>query len=126
MVKILSSPSGSAWEQKDNPMSRRIIGQCSITDFKELDELALRTDTTGKNAFILPRELTKKEKLALIVANHFIKCGVSTRVLQKIKEVLIWQETERPDSYLFEYKLLDPKDIETAHTLMFMKPKVTI
>ena len=101
---------------------RRIIGQCSITDFKDLDELALHVDTTGKTAFMLPRELTKKEKNALRVANYFIDCGVSTRVLQKIKEVLIWEE-KPGDRILFEYKLLDPKDIETAHTIAFMKPK---
>jgi hypothetical protein len=103
-------------------MSRRIIGQVSITDFKSLDELALRTDTSGKTPFMFPRELTKKEKLALMVAGHFIECGVSTRVLQKIREVLIWEETPGYHT-LFEYKLLDPKDRETALILMGMHPK---
>ena len=41
---------------------RRIIGQCNIADFKDLDALAIQVDTSGKNAFMLPRELTKKEK----------------------------------------------------------------
>jgi len=103
-------------------MSRRIIGQVHITDFKSLDELAIHVDTTGKTPFMLPRELTKKEKIALRVAAWFIKCGVSTRVLQKIKEVLIWEETPG-GGILFEYKLLDPKDIETAQIIMNMIPK---
>jgi hypothetical protein len=103
-------------------MSRRIIGQCSITDFKDLDQLALRVDTTGKTAFMLPRELTKKEKRALMVAAYFIECGVSTRLLQKIKEVLIWEEMPG-NRTLFEYKLLDPKDRETALILMGMHLK---
>jgi len=108
-------------------MARRIIGQVSIVYFKDLDELAMRTHITGEDAFMLPRELTKKEKLALRVAKYFIDCGISTRVLQKVKEVLIWEEDDRlspgKKNTLFEYKLLDPKDIETAHTLVFMRPK---
>jgi hypothetical protein len=101
---------------------RRIVGQVNLVDFKDLDELALHVDTTGKNAFMLPRELTKKEKNALRVANWFMRCGVSTRVLQKIKEVLIWEETPG-GRILFEYKLLDPKDKETAQIIMNMIPK---
>jgi hypothetical protein len=104
-------------------MSRRIIGQCGITDFKSLDELAIRVDPTGKTPFKFPRELTKKEKLALQVASHFIECGVSTRLLQKIKEVLIWEVVGDKNHFLFEYKLLDPKDKETALILMEMHPK---
>jgi hypothetical protein len=105
---------------------RRIVGQVNLVDFKDLDELALHVDTTGKNAFMLPRELTKKEKNALRVANWFMQCGVSTRVLQKIKEVLIWDEYDNitgMHNTLFEYKLLDPKDRETAQIIMNMIPK---
>jgi hypothetical protein len=108
---------------------RRIIGQCNIADFKDLDALAIQVDTSGKNAFMLPRELTKKEKNALRVAGWFMQCGVSTRVLQKIKEVLIWDEYDNitgKHNTLFEYKLLDPKDYETARIIMDMKPKEKI
>jgi hypothetical protein len=103
-------------------MARRIIGQCSITDFKSLDELSLHVDTSGKTPIMFPRELTGKEKLALKVASVFIDCGVSTRVLQKVKEVLVWEETPGK-GILFEYKLLDPKDIETFKIIRDMKPK---
>jgi hypothetical protein len=108
-------------------MSRRIIGQCSITDFKSLDELALKVDSSGKTPIMLPRELTKKETLALGVAAYFIDCGVSTRVLQKIKEVLIWEQDDPlfpgKKNLQYEFKLLDPKDRETALILMGMHPK---
>jgi len=96
-------------------VNRRIIGQCSIIDFRGIAELHL---TEGG---MLPRELTKKEKLAVRVIYHFQQCGVPFDVLLKVKEVLIWEMEDK--GLAFEYKLLDPKDIETYKIIRDMKPK---
>ena len=99
-------------------MARRIIGQCSTTDFKDLEHLV---DLVRRGEEVHMGNLSGRRKAAVMVMRHFQLCGVKFDVLMKIREVLVW---EMPDKGLaFEYKLLDSRDSETSSTLLSMAPR---
>lgn len=97
-------------------MSRRIIGQCSTADFKDLQHL-----DTVKLEEVGLEYLNSRQKAAVMVMRHFQACDVPFKVAFKIKGVLIW---EMPDKGLaFEYKLVDPADNGTRDILVGMSPR---
>ena len=99
-------------------MGRRIIGQCSIVDFRYLEHLS---DVMDRGEPVDMDNLNNTQKVAVRVLYHLQLCGVPFKVALKIKQVLLW---EMPDKGLaFEYKLLDPKDSETRQILWLMQPK---
>lgn len=99
-------------------MGRRIIGQCNTADFKDLEHLV---DLVRRGEDVHMGNLSGRQKAAVMVMRHFQLCGVHFETLMKIREVLVW---EMPDKGLaFEYKLLDPRDIETRKTLWAMSPR---
>ena len=99
-------------------MSRRIIGQCHLADFKALQHLKTLIDR-GEEVDLT--NLTNRQKVAVQVLHHFQSCDVPFKVLLKLREVLVW---ELPDKGLaFEYKLLTPGDKETALILRNLSPR---
>ena len=99
-------------------MSRRIIGQCNTTNFKELAHLSTLMHR-GEEVDLT--NLGNRQKAAVTVLRHFQLCGVSFDVLLKLREVLVW---EMPDKGLaFEYKLLDSRDSKTRGILQTMAPR---
>lgn len=97
-------------------MGRRIIGQCSTADFKDLEHLSTLTP-----AEVDLTHMSSRQKAAVQVIHHFQLCGVPFKTALKVREVLIW---EMPDNGLaFEYKLLDPRDTKTRDTLATMSPR---
>ncbi|MDP2730281.1 MAG: hypothetical protein Q8O55_07355 [Dehalococcoidales bacterium] len=97
-------------------MSRRIIGQCNTSDFKDIEHLASLTEIE-----IYSTNLSPRQKAAVRVLSHFQSCGVPFEVLLKLREVLVW---EMPDKGLaFEYKLLDARDSVTQNVLWTMQPR---
>ncbi len=97
-------------------MARRIVGQCSTSDFKYLEHLA---DVLEDGGEIDTTNLTNKQKVAVRVLHYFMECNVKASVLFKIREVLIWQYDG--GGYAFEYKLIDPRDADTRSILRGMK-----
>lgn len=99
-------------------MARKIIGQCSTADFRDLEHL-VTLPAMDIEAYV--HNLNSRQQAALKVLNYFQLCGIPFEVLLKLKEVLIW---EMPDHGLsFEYKLLDARDIKTQNILRTMKPR---
>jgi hypothetical protein len=99
-------------------MPRHIIGQCSISDFVELQKQALSLNTEEVVANI---QASNKQKVVYMVVHHFQLCGIPFKRLLKLKQVLVWEMDDK--SLAFEYKLLDPKDTETLRILRTMSPK---
>ncbi len=97
-------------------MTRRIVGQCSTSDFKYLEHLA---DVLRDGGEIDTANLTKKQVMAVQVLHHFHNCGVKLSVLLKIREVLVWQLDG--GGYAFEYKLINPRDVDTRNILRGMR-----
>jgi len=97
-------------------MTRRIVGQCSTSDFKYLEHLA---DVLRDGGEVDTANLTNRQKMAVRVLKHFMDCNVKYSVMLKIREVLVWQLYE--GKYAFEYKLIDPRDTETRNILRRMK-----
>ncbi len=97
-------------------MARRIVGQCSTSDFKYLEHLA---DVLRDGGEIDTTNLTNRQIVAVRVLRQFQSCGVEFSVLLKIREVLVWQLDE--GGYAFEYKLIDPRDADTRDILRSMK-----
>lgn len=98
-------------------MPRKIIGQCNTSDFKHLEHLLI---LLNRGEAIDVAHLSKRQNAAILVVRHFQLCGVSFGVLLKVREVLVW---EMPDKKLaFEYKLLDPGDVDTRQILWTMTP----
>jgi hypothetical protein len=83
---------------------RRIIGQCSITDFREIEKLAGHITDAETLKFRLAN-LTKTQDVALSVIAHFQACRVPFSTLLKVKEVLVWEMNDKKDNLAFEYKL---------------------
>jgi len=99
-------------------MQRKIIGQCNFSDFKHLEHLA-SVIRSGEQVDLT--NLTRRQQVAVQVMRHFQLCGTPTKVLFKLREVLVW---EMPDKGLaFEYKLLSLGDRETADILKHMAPR---
>ncbi len=99
-------------------MGRRIIGQCNTTDFKDLEHLV---DLVRRGEKVHMGNLSGRQKAAVMVMRHFQLCGVRFEVLMKIREVLVWEMLDK--GLAFEYKLLDPRDIETKQLLWTMTPR---
>jgi len=59
--------------------------------------------------------LTNRQKVAVRVIDHFIKHDIPLKTLDKIKEVLVWDMGD--GGAAFEYKLMDPRDMETVRVL---------
>ncbi len=97
-------------------MARRIIGQCSTSDFKYLEHLS---DILMRGGDIDTSNLTNRQKIAVQILRHFNECGVEFSVLLKIREVLVWESENR--MYFFEYKLINPNDTETMRILRSMR-----
>lgn len=97
-------------------MARRIVGQCSTSDFKYLEHLA---DVLRDGGEIDTTNLTNRQKMAVRVLRHFMDCNVKYSVMLKIREVLIWQYDG--GGYAFEYKLINPRDVDTRNILRSMK-----
>ena len=99
-------------------MGRRIIGQCNTTNFKSLEHLSTLMHR-GEDVDLT--NLSNRQKAAVMVLRHLQSCSVPFKVALKTREVLVW---EMPDKGLaFEYKLLDPGDIETRKILWAMTPR---
>lgn len=98
-------------------MVRRIAGQCNTSDFKHLECLS---DAMSRGIKPDLTNLTNRQKMAVMVLDHFQRCGVKFEVLLKIKEVLVWEPGYGETSY--EYKLLRPGDRQTASILQGMRP----
>lgn len=64
--------------------------------------------------------LSNTQKAAVQVLRHLQSCSVPFKVALKLREVLIWEM--RDESLAFEYKLLDPRDLETQKILWAMTP----
>lgn len=93
-------------------MPKRIIGQCHNADFYHLAHLSGLMEK-GEEVYL--DNLTKKEKVAVRVIDHFLKHDVPLKLLLKIKEVLVWDMGD--DTAGFEFKLMDPTDMKTARLL---------
>jgi len=98
-------------------MPRKIIGQCNTSDFKHLEYLSLLMKR-GEEVDL--EHLSNRQKAAVIVMHHFQLCGVSFGVLLKVREVLVWEMRDK--KLAFEYKLLDPGDVDTRQILWTMTP----
>ncbi|MBN1190420.1 MAG: hypothetical protein JXA46_11755 [Dehalococcoidales bacterium] len=99
-------------------MPRRIIGQCSTNDFKDIEKFAISQDVKSIESNVA--NLSRRQNMAIRVIYHFQQCGVPYNILLKIREVLVW---EMPGKGLaFEYKLTDPGDAKTAKLLQNMQP----
>ncbi len=99
-------------------MGRRIIGQCSTKDFHDLEHLSDLVQQQPGQIFM--DNLTNTQKAAVRVLCHLQTCGVPFNTALQLREVLIW---EMPDGGLaFEYKLLDPRDMDTKKLLLAMAP----
>lgn len=89
---------------------RRIIGQCSIADFRLIERLT-GIASTGQQ---LDLQLTRSQSIALGIVRHFREHNLSFDVCLKLKEVLVWKDDRSPEGEVqFEFKLLDPHDRET-------------
>ena len=89
---------------------RRIIGQCSIADFRLIERLA-DIASTGQQ---LDLQFTKSQSIALRIVRHFREHNLSFDVCLNLKEVLIWKDDRSPEGEIqFEFKLLDPHDRKT-------------
>ncbi len=97
-------------------MARRIVGQCSTSDFKYLEYLA---DVLRDGGEIDTTNLTNRQIMAVRVLHHFMACNVKSSVLLKTREVLVWKLDG--GRYPFEYKLINPRDTETRNILQSMK-----
>lgn len=96
-------------------MGRKIIGQCNTCDFEHLAAVVKNGETID-----VPN-LPRRQQVAVQVIRHFQLCGISPKVLFKLREVLVW---EMPDKGIaFEYKLLSLEDRETADILNSMAPR---
>ena len=93
-------------------MSRRIIGQCHNVDFCHLAHLSGLIER-GEEVHL--DNLTNRQKIAVRVLDHFIKHDIPLKTLAKIREVLLWDMGNGEAA--FEYKLKNPRDIETARLL---------
>lgn len=98
-------------------MARRIIGQCNTADFKDIEHLVSLIPRGG----VFQDNLSNRQKAAVRVIYHFEQCGVPFGILLKLREVLVWEMADK--GLAFEYKLLDPRDFDTAHILMTMQPR---
>lgn len=91
---------------------RRIIGQCHNADFRYLAHLS---GVMQRGEEVDLTNLTNKQKVAVRVIDHFIKRDIPLKTLYKIKEVLVWDMGDGEAG--FEFKLMDPMDMETARVL---------
>jgi hypothetical protein len=100
-------------------MPRRIIGQCGLADFKDIEHTV---DLVRDGQDVRQKaNLSGRQKATVLVVHHFQACGVPFKVLFNIREVLVW---EMPDKGLaFEYKLLDRNDSKTHSLLLNMAPR---
>jgi len=91
---------------------RKIIGQCHKSDFTHLMHLA---DLMRRGEDIYLNNLTNRQRVAVRVIDHFIKHDIPLKTLDKIKTVLLWEAGD--GRLVFEYKLMSPRDYETAKIL---------
>lgn len=95
----------------------RIIGQCSLTDFRYLEHLS---GIIARGEEVDLTNLTNNQKMAVKVLHHFNECGIPFKILLKIREVLIWGMDNKETA--FEYKILQKGDRETLGILRSMRP----
>lgn len=93
-------------------MNRRIIGQCHKSDFVDLAHIS---DLLERGDEVCLDNLTNRQKVAVRVLNHFLKHNIPLKILANVKEVLVWEMND--GGAAFEYKLMNPRDIETARLL---------
>lgn len=98
-------------------MARRIIGQCNTADFRYLEHLS---DLIARGKEVDLTNLSNKQRMAVLVLRHLRANGVPFEVLLKVREVIIW---DMGATIGFEYKLLNPRDIETRGILRSMTAK---
>jgi len=98
-------------------MARRIIAQCNLADFRSIEHLRSLI-IEGQQVDL--EHLTNRQKAAVQVLRHFQSCGVPFKIALKLREVLVWEMPDKGIAY--EYKLLDPQDIETRKILWAMQP----
>ena len=91
---------------------RRIVGQCHNADFRYLAHLS---GVMKRGEEVDLTNLTNRQKVAVRVIDHFIKHDIPLKTLDKIKEVLVWDMGDGKGG--FEFKLMDPRDRETAMLL---------
>ncbi len=91
---------------------RRIIGQCQSADFSHLAHLSGLMER-GEEVYL--DNLTNRQKIAVRVVGHFLKHDIPLKTLTKIREVLVWDMGD--GGAAFEYKLKDPRDMETVRLL---------
>ena len=91
---------------------RRIVGQCHKSDFKDLLHIG---DLLEEGKEVDLSNLTRRQKVAVQVIDHFIKKKIPISTLAKIREVLVWDMGD--GGAAFEYKLLNRGDIKTARIL---------
>jgi len=101
-------------------MSVRIIGQCHKSDFVDLAHIS---DLLERGEEVDLTNLTNKQKVAVRVIDHFMKHDIPFKILAKIKEILVWEMED--GGAAFEYKMMDPRDIETARLLRQAIARVT-
>lgn len=84
---------------------RRIVGQCSQVDFRSLEHLG---DLIGRGEEVDLTTLSKTQKAAIFVLGYAQKRELPPKLLQVLREVLIWGEGKMIIG--FEYKFYrDPK-----------------
>jgi len=91
---------------------RRIIGQCNTSDFSTLAHLS---GLMKRGEEVDLTNLTNRQKVAVRVLDHFLKHDIPLKTLAKIREVLVWDMGN--GGAAFEYKLINPRDMETARLL---------
>lgn len=101
-------------EEKQGRMSKRIFGQCNTADFHYLEHLS---DVIARGDEIDLTNLSKKQKMAVLVLHKFQEQNVPFKVLLKLKEVIIW---DLDPGTVFEYRLLDPRDEDTRKVIKDM------
>lgn len=74
-------------------MPRRIIGQCSASDFRRIEEIV---DTYTAEQFQgVIKGFSKTETIALNIINQFRESGIPYKYLRTVREVLIWGEGDK-------------------------------
>jgi len=91
---------------------RRIIGQCNTSDFVTLSHLS---GLMKRGEEVDLTNLTNRQKVAVRVLHHFLKHDIPLKALAKIREVLVWDMGD--GGAAFEYKLINPRDMETEKLL---------
>jgi len=92
-------------KRKDEEMVRRIIAQCSQTDFKNLEHLS---ELLARDEEVYLDNLSKTQRAAIWVLKESQRKGLPFKLLRVLREVLIWGEGVKIIGFEFKF-FRDPK-----------------